>query len=185
MTGRDLIAILLLTAAAVGSWFLTRSLQGPEATDDTRSAFEEGYYFRGARILGTGTDGKLLYRIEAERAQQRNDQQVAFENVRIVYTPAAAVPWTLIADTALIADDQSSISLSGNVRAVRSNGAGRTATEVRTQYLELEPARYSAYTDRRVQIIMDSQEITATGMTASLQDNRLELISNVSGKFSP
>lgn len=185
MTGRDLIAVLLLTAAAVGSWFLTRSLQGPEQSDDSRSAFQEGYYFREARILGTGADGKLLYRIEAERAQQRDGRKVAFENVRIVYTPAAAVPWTLIADTALIADDQNSISLSGNVRAVRSDTGSETATEVRTQYLELQPAKYSAYTDRRVQIIMDAQEISATGMSASLQDNRLELLSNVSGKFSP
>jgi lipopolysaccharide export system protein LptC len=185
VTGRDLIAILLLTAAAVGSWFFTRSLQGPDEADETRSAFEEGYYFRNARILGTGADGKLLYRIEAERAQQRDGRRVAFENVRIVYTPAAAVPWTLTADTALITDDQESISLSGNVRAIRSDTASETATEVRTQYLELEPARYSAYTNRRVQIIMDAQEISATGMTASLQDNRLELMSNVSGKFSP
>ena len=80
MTGRDLIAVLLLTAAAVGSWFLTRSLQGPEQSDDSRSAFQEGYYFREARILGTGADGKLLYRIEAERAQQRDGRKVAFEN---------------------------------------------------------------------------------------------------------
>lgn len=185
MTGRDVIAVLLLMTVAVGSWFLTRSLQGPEEADDTRSAFEEGYYFRQARILGTGVDGKLLYRIEAERAQQRNGQNVEFENVRIAYTPSAAVPWTLIADTALISEDQSRISLRGNVRAVRSDAGGAAATEVRTQFLELEPANYSAYTDRRVQIIMDEQEITATGMTASLQDNRLELISNVSGKFSP
>ena len=56
--------------------------------------------------------------------------------MRIVYTPAAAVPWTLIADTALIADDQNSISLSGNVRAVRSDTGSETATEVRTHYLE-------------------------------------------------
>ena len=185
MTGRDLVAALILSALAVGSWYLTRSLTGPEENDETRSAFEEGYYFRDARILGTGADGKLLYRIEAARAQQRGSNNVAFENVRIAYTPGADVPWTLVADTAVISDGQQMIKLSGNVRAIQSDSDSATATEVRTQYLELEPAAYSARTDRRVQIIMNEQEITATGMTASLQDNRLELISNVSGKFSP
>jgi len=45
--------------------------------------------------------------------------------------------------------------------------------------------RYVAETDARVQIRIGARSLTATGMRAALQENRLALLSNVSGKFSP
>ena len=66
-----------------------------------------------------------------------------------------------------------------------SEGFDGDDTEIRTQYLEFEPDAYRAETDRRVQIRIGPRSLTATGMLALLQDNRLELKSNVSGKFVP
>jgi len=47
------------------------------------------------------------------------------------------------------------------------------------------PGSYQAETDSRVQIRIGSRSLTATGMLALLQENRLKLKSNVSGKFVP
>ena len=58
-------------------------------------------------------------------------------------------------------------------------------TEIRTQYLELDPERYVAETDERVQIRFGIRSLTATGMLASLNDDRIELKSNVRGKIAP
>ena len=57
--------------------------------------------------------------------------------------------------------------------------------EIRTQYLELDPERFVAETDQRVQLRIGARSLTATGMLASLHDDRIELKSNVSGKFGP
>ena len=73
--------------------------------------------------------------------------------------------------------------LRGHVLAISSNGD--RDTEIRTQYLELDPENYRAETNERVQIRIGARSITATGMVASLQDNHLVLKSNVSGKFVP
>ena len=75
------------------------------------------------------------------------------------------------------------MQLRGHVRAVSAQPDGDT--EIRTQYLEIDPEAYIAETDDRVQIRIGARSLTATGMLASLKDNQLELKSNVSGKFAP
>ena len=81
--------------------------------------------------------------------------------------------------------DQQRVLLEGHVRAVSQRGFSESDTEIRTQVLELDPKRFIAETNERVQIRIGARSLTATGMLASLNDNRLELKSNVSGKFVP
>ena len=64
-------------------------------------------------------------------------------------------------------------------RAVGRSGDDDQDTEIRTQYLELDPERYIAETEERVQIRIGARSLTATGMLASLNDNTVELKSNV------
>jgi LPS export ABC transporter protein LptC len=127
----------------------------------------------------------LLYEIEADYAEQQEGEDIEFQNVQIKYSDGAAVPWVLDADIATISPSRDRVILKGHVRAVSSEGFDGNDTEIRTQYLELEPDAYRAETDRRVQIRIGPRSLTATGMLALLQENRLELKSNVSGKFVP
>jgi LPS export ABC transporter protein LptC len=77
------------------------------------------------------------------------------------------------------------ITLRGHVRALGASDDGDQDTEIRTQYLELDPERYVAETDERVQLRIGSRSLTATGMLASLNENKVELKSNVRGKIAP
>jgi len=182
---KNIVTLALLTAGAMASWFLARSGQndgdGAPAFDTT----QHGYYLKSARILGTGADGQLLYEIQAERAEQQDDDRVSFTKVRLNYSPQSDVPWTVNADSATIQQDQQRVLLYGHVRAVSSEGFSGNDTEIRTQYLEIDPENYLAETDERVQIRIGARSLTATGMLASLKENQLELKSNVSGKFAP
>jgi LPS export ABC transporter protein LptC len=185
MNIRRLLGISVLATVAVGSWYLARALAPVEIVRTPGSVLGDGYYLRAARMLGTDDNGDLLYEIEAEYAEQRGENEIEFQNVQIRYAPAAEVPWTLNADTAVIGEDQRRLMLSGHVTAVSMDGFEGEVTEIRTPYLELEPDTYVAETDERVQIRIGSRSLTATGMLALLQDNRLQLKSNVSGKFVP
>jgi LPS export ABC transporter protein LptC len=71
------------------------------------------------------------------------------------------------------------------VPATADEGFAGQVSEIRTEQLIIEPTAYRAETDQRVQIRIGSRSLTATGMLALLQDNRLHLKSNVSGKFVP
>ena len=185
MRSKNAAGFILLSILTLGSWYLAESLRDDDDQLRTTTGSQAGYYLKSARILGTGDDGSLLYEIEAEYAEQRNDNEMEFQNVEIVYTSAAAVPWILNADKAVIVENRRQINLSGHVIAISNEGFSGDATEIRTQYLELEPDNFKAWTEERVQIRIGARSITATGMLVMLQTNQLHLKSNVRGKFVP
>ncbi|NCF51425.1 LPS export ABC transporter periplasmic protein LptC [Gammaproteobacteria bacterium] len=185
LAARNIVGLALLTAGALASWYLARQNRGEEPVVAAFDAVTRGYYLKSARILGTGPDGHLLYEIQAESAEQQSDDRIWFTDVKINYSPQSEVPWAIIADTAAIHQTEKRVLLRGHVSAVSSEGFSGDETELRTQYLELEPENYLAETDQRVQIRIGTRSLTATGMLASLKDNQLTLKSNVSGKFVP
>ena len=185
MSPRSVLAVSLLSLTAAGSWYVARINQGTDEEIVVTESAQRGFYLKSARILGTGPDGNRLYEIRAEHAEEQLDGRIEFRDVRFDYTPDAAVPWTVDADSAIILPNEQRVQLRGHVRAVSSQGFAAEDTEIRTQYLELDPNRYVAETEERVQIRIGSRSLTATGMLASLDQNRLELKSNVSGIFVP
>ena len=185
MSPRSMVVFALLFVAALASWYVAR-VNG--SADDVQAGVDpthRGFYLKNARILGTGPNGDLLYEIRAEHAEEQLDGRIEFTDVRFDYSPETDVLWTVDADSATILPSQPRVQLRGHVRATSAQGFSDSDTEIRTQYLELDPERYIAETDERVQIRIGARSLTATGMLASLDDNRLELKSNVSGKFVP
>lgn len=185
MTPRFTIAFIALMAAALGSWYVSRGGREPDSGSAYSGDEYMGYYLKSARILGTGADGKLLYEIKAARAEQRADNRIEFGDVRIQYSPQSDVPWILNADSAMLYPDQNRVLLSGHVRAVSDKGFSGEETEIRTPYLELDPNEFIARTEERVQIRIGTRSLTGIGMLASLNENRMEIKSNVSGRFIP
>ena len=183
MNPRAIVVIALLTVGALASWYLARN---HSVSDDGERPYDksyQGYYLKQARILGTGESGAPLYQIEAERAEQQADNRIEFTDVHIRYSPESSVPWTVSADKAMLKEDDPKITLRGHVQII-SSGSDED-TEIRTQYLELDPEKFIAETDFRVQIRIGQRSLTATGMLASLHDDRIELKSNVRGKIAP
>ena len=185
MSARSVLLFSVLIAAAIGSWYLARVRGGDDAGQRVVDPVHRGFYHKSARILGTGPDGNLLYELRAGHAEEQVDGSIEFTDVRFDYSPEMDVPWTVNADSATILPVRQLVQLRGHVRATSAQGFADSDTEIRTQYLELDPERYTAETDERVQIRIGARSLTATGMLASFNDNRLELKSNVSGKFVP
>lgn len=185
MSIRHILSIIVLCAAAIASWFVARSFAPAEVTETVSDAGVYGFYLRAARILGTGDDGQLLYEIEADYAEQQDNRDIQLQNVQITYAAEAEVPWTITSDRAMITANQDLLRLSGHVVALSNEGFAGEVTEIRTEVLEIDPDNYRAQTDARVQLRIGARSLTATGMLALLQENRLELHSNVSGKFVP
>ncbi len=185
MTSRTLTTIVMLTIAAIASWYVARPENTSDAIPVATDNVHRGYYLKNARILGTGADGKLLYEIAAEDAEQRADQSIGLSNVRIVYSPERDIPWVLRADEATLVDDDPTIALRGQVQIISAGVEDEATTEIRTQYLKLDTEQFLAETDERVQIRFGARSVTATGMLASLHDDKIELKANVRGKIAP
>jgi lipopolysaccharide export system protein LptC len=185
MSPRTISLVVILSVVAIGSWYLARSNAPDYGAELPFDPVHRGYYLKNARILGTGEDGSLLYEILAEHAEQQEDDRIEFSEVRIRYSPDSAVPWIVNADEATLKGDNSLIALRGHVQIVNNGESSTNSTEIRTQYLELDPLRLIAETDERVQIRIGERSLTATGMLASLYDDKIELKSNVRGKVAP
>jgi len=185
MSPRTILVITLLTAGAIGSWYLVRSNATTYGDDGPLDPVHRGYYLKQARILGMAAEGNLLYEIEAQYAEQQPDDRVDFSQVRIQYAPDSDVPWVITADQATLREGAPRIALRGHVQILNSGESTDRDTEIRTQYLELDPERFIAETEERVQIRFGSRSVTATGMLASLNDDKIELKSNVRGKIAP
>ena len=185
MSPRTIALIIVLSAAAFGSWYLARTNSPDDENGLPSDSVSRGYYLKHVRIQGTGENGGLLYEIEAEHAEQQADDRIEFTTVRIRYSPDSNVPWTVNADEATLRDEISTIALRGHVQIVNYGDSEHNNTEIRTQYLELDPTAFIAKTEERVQIRIGERSLTATGMLASLHDDKIELKSNVRGKIAP
>ena len=188
---------LLLGAALVTGYFVLRS---PSTEDPTppRAHLGLGYYVKGARLLGTGPDGQILYRVTTTAAEQLlADGTITMRDVNVDYVPAAQVPWKLAADRGQIPPDRNIIELMGNVVAAteatavdpaaagaqgRSNAAPLL---IRTDYLELDPEAYIARTERLVAVERSRDTLHARGMRVYLKQDRLQFNAEVRGRFLP
>ena len=122
MSARSIIVLVVLTAAALASWYVARSNRAADVDQAPYDTQHRGYYLKSARILGTDKDGSLLYEIEAEEAVQEAQDRIKFTNVRIRYSPDSDIPWTVHADEATLREDSPRIALRGHVRAVGQRG---------------------------------------------------------------
>ncbi|MFT7491994.1 MAG: lipopolysaccharide export system protein LptC [Pseudohongiellaceae bacterium] len=91
---------------------------------------------------------------------------------------------TVSADVAEGFESKDTLTLKGNVVVMRTLKNGG-ASELRTSVLYLEPSRRYAQTDKPVTIHDAGGVIKATGMKIFFNEQRVELLSAVIGRYSP
>lgn len=183
---RNLLLIVLLGAAAVASWWFSRptSVEAPrrQAEGDT----ELGYYLRGARMLGTDMNGRAVYRILADRLEERpNEERLLLERVQIEYHPPGELPWVITAGSGSATRDHSELELKDGVEIRSQPTDGSAPVHVTTAALTFLPPSSSADTDQHVVIDVGNWHLEGVGLRSLLKDERVELKSEVHGKFLP
>jgi lipopolysaccharide export system protein LptC len=185
MDFKNSVIMLTLLVGAIGSGVLLLRNSPDEAEEEQRLRLSIGYYVKDARLSGTGDDGKILYRASAARASQNfDDGLINLEDVHVIYDPATEIPWVLDANTGRIPRNGNIIELEGDVVA-QTNDEGEPPMTIRTDYMELYTETYIAETKEKVAIDYTNNRVFATGMRAFLEEDRLQLLSNVNGKFLP
>jgi LPS export ABC transporter protein LptC len=180
---RNSLAIALLSAAALASWYWSR--QPPVSTLRRTSAGETaGYYLRGARMIGTDENGDIRYRIHADRlAEQQDTELLEMQGVRIEYLSPARGAWSISADRATSPKDRSVVDLEGSV-AIDSRPERGSALSIKTTKLRFEPATAMVQTAAPVNVELGALRVAANGLRAHLNDDKLELESGVHGKLA-
>lgn len=184
---KSLFGLAALALAVTATWWFARSPNLTRSQDDTaQRSVPPGYYLRNAKVIGMGEDGRILYEIYARQAEQYPlEQRMQLEEVEVSYREETDIPWSLTGDRGTAPLDQSFLELSGNVRLRSLAGTNDETTEIVADTIRLDTIQRVATTDGRVSLRFGDQQVNATGMVAYLAEDRLELKSNVNGKFSP
>ena len=175
------LGVLLCGTLATSALLMRTREEEPAAAPPPQ--LDIGYYALNARLSGTDDAGRMLYSVAAASVVQTpSDGVVNLKDVAVNYDPAVDVPWSLHADTGKIRPDGKIIELSGNVVAATREVDSPAAT-IRTDYLEFDPGTNIATTDRKVLIDYAGSTVHALGLRALLQEDRLELLQEVAGRY--
>lgn len=177
---------MLLTALAAVTWLAGR-MPAP-ASPPTQSGAELplGYYLRGARLIGTDEQGRVAYRILAQRLDELPEQELLeLAGVAVEYQPTDETPWRISAAGARAPKDGSHLDLRGSVELRSSPTDGSKPVSIATEQLRFSPESSSVESDEAVTIRVGDWQLAAIGLRTHLKDNTLELESDVHGKFAP
>ena len=187
MSPRDIFSFGLLVVGVVACSVMLVRTRSEEPERREIPSLGIGYYLSNAEITGTGPSGQVLYRVTALRASQSlDDSSVDLDRIKLIYTPEDGVSWDFQADEGRIPPDGTMVQFFGRVLALAGDAAvGAAEARITTDYLEVDPETLVASTDSKVFIDYDGQQINGTGMRLYLEEDRLQLLSNVNGKFIP
>ena len=176
---------LLAVAASISTIIMMQNQNEDESKDNSQPTLGLAYFLKSAEVRGTGSDGKVLYRLTADRAEQHPENEyINLENIALSYEPSAEVPWDMFADTGFIPPDGKLIELKGNVR-ILSKEPDEPQISIQSSEIDLLPDEKIAQTDKKVIIQREGKKINGIGMEAYLDQSKVKLLSNIDGKYVP
>ena len=103
-------------------------------------------------------------------------------NLRLEFGPSGA--WVARAERARLSGNGSQVTLMGDVRFERADGAG-TAPSITGQHLILDAEEMTASTDQRVRVRIGAVVFEADDLDAQVDQETITLASNVQAIFTP
>lgn len=179
-----MLAFCVLAVAAAATWYFARPHEPAAPRVGTASDQPPSYYLRDADVLQTNDEGRMLYRISAEYAEDRpEDQALVLSGVLFEYRDAEQIPWHARAARAVVWLERQMLELDAGVELVREPVEDGETAVVRMKRLVIDPVRYVARSDGDVTFMTGASTLTATGLEALLREDRLTLESNIRGRI--
>ena len=169
----------LLAAAGASGWVLydldldapaTAVRKLPEAPD----AWMENFV-----TIEMDDAGRPKRRIEARYMAYNADATVHLTHPHYVLYRAGGEPWNVRSKRGQVSADGTVVQLLGQVDIWRDGGSGVRDLDVRTERLTVLPDSGYGETAKPVTIRMPASTTTGTGLRAYLDENRIELLSQV------
>jgi LPS export ABC transporter protein LptC len=179
------LGTILLIIVAAGSYIFTQSFETESINKlSSNESIKNRFYLSSTKILNTAKSGLYLFTLEADYAEQESRDLIKFYNVTITYTPESNVSWSLTSDVASKFSENDFLFLEGDVTA-KSGQSSMNETIIYSDQLELDPSKYIVKTNKQVIIKLGNHSLTAIGMLATLNKDKLELQSQINGTFLP
>ena len=180
---RDNLKLFSIAIIAIGTWLIKEKIQpkNPVTTGMDRAA-ENRFYSKSTKIINTDSSGMHLFTLNADYVEQESSETIKFYDVTISYSPQSKIRWILKSDSATKNKSDEYFILEGNVSASDINEMSESSV-IKTDQLHIDPRTHTVRTNEIVDITIDNNVLSAKGMLAILNENKLELISEINGSF--
>lgn len=183
MTSANRVALVLLAALAAGAWWLNTRLHPKEAVVERPAP--DGFYMTSAEITAPDAQGLPQYRLIAEEIRQvALGGDTLLRDVRVEYNVYSPSPWLLTAPEGRVTENQAELELWGGVEVIGDSGDHGPA-RLTTDHLAVDVETSIARTDAPVALNLGQHQLRGTGLVAHLLEERLQLQSQVNGRFLP
>lgn len=184
---RNTVVMVVLAILAAATWVATwQRLDESPLVDQVAPTEPLGFYAKGARLSGTDEQGRLTYRVFAERLEELpGEERMQLIGVNVDYQPSDEAEWTLMAATAKYARDGSRIDFLGNVEVRSVPVDGSHPVTILTDKLVFSPDTSTAETDEHVEIRVGDWQLQGIGLRSDLKGGSLKLESEVHGTLAP
>ena len=183
--------VLLLGSLAALTYWLDAQVQAPVRRGDGSARHDPDLYIENFSALSYDASGNVLQSLAGKRAQHYPD-----DNSVDVFSPALALTepgkprLTVTAAMGTVSGDRETVTLRGNVRAVRdmappTAGAADGPATVTTEFLRVTPKLSRAETDQAVTIEEPRGIIRGVGMVLDNEKHTFQLKSAVRGTLQP
>ncbi|MGG2395895.1 LPS export ABC transporter periplasmic protein LptC [Pseudomonas sp. SH1-B] len=175
-----IFALIAVVVAALGYWNIA-----PENAQRSQPANNDNvvdFYVVGARTVQYQDDGKLHYRMTADKLEH-----VKSTDITLIDTPkldlyrGTELPWKVTSQRAEVSPGGTEVELIDDVRIARTDAKNRP-TIITSSRMTVIPDKEYAQTEQAVRIVAANGVTTAQGMKAYLNDSRMILQSNVRGQ---
>lgn len=182
MNWRWISLAALLAALVIG--YGTLIDRNPEPAASSEQAEQPGYYLTDAVITQTQKDGSLSLRLIANRIeQQRRDDSIELQTVRVNYFQSPEREWLLTARQGFVPASFRVVQLSGDVELRPANA--QPAAFLRTDAMAIDTQTNIAYsTSSPVRLRFGQHAMVVKYFRADLSNEKIRLES-VNGRFEP
>jgi lipopolysaccharide export system protein LptC len=173
-----------LAGLAAFTWWLQAVTSMPASTNQTVGHVPD-YTVEDFSLTAMNLEGRPYYRLKApSMVRYADDHTAEVHKPELEFREKAGPPWNAVADQAWISADSSVVRLPGRVLITRAAAPGYDAVKILTSGLTIEPKARYATTKRNVQAWMGAHQLEGRGMKLHLLEARLELLSNVRGRYA-
>jgi lipopolysaccharide export system protein LptC len=184
MAARQFLLIGMLFALAVGSAWLIHVLDPGRLAPVAAPAHVPDFYLDKFTTVHMDGEGNPKRRLEGARLAHYpdTDSNEIRAPYMVLYHPTRE-PWHVRAERGWVSGAGDVILLLGEVHVWRDSSSHTREVDIRTRDLRVLPQSEYGETDKPVVIRTRNAELRAVGMRAWLDDNRIELLSQVQSVY--
>lgn len=174
----------LLSLLALLTFWLDRTVQGPQAKWDGSTRHDADYRVENFLARRMGLDGLPLHTLAATKMEHfPDDDTTHLIRPHFIAMDQHRVPVHILAQQGLVSSNGEEVYFLGGVEVKREAGAGKDWLTISTEYLHITPDQAIASTDKAVTIKTPSTVITATGMELNNRTRVVKLLHRVKGHY--